>query len=89
MNSTDYDNAGFYSFIGYVCEVLDLSRVKYHHCCTWFKLFLKDDVYSVVTTNDSGKNEVVVCKGFGARTKTSTIFQGTLQEFENWLQNCQ
>ena len=79
-------------YIGYICEILDNSKVKYHHCRTWFRLFLEDGEYAITAVKNNNINEVVVRKGNGVdrciSIKAPIVFQGTLQDFENWL-NCQ
>lgn len=81
----------YYSYIGYICEALDNSKAKYHHCNTWFKLFIEDDVYSITAIKNDDENEVVVYKGnnisYCINTNAPTVFQGSLQNFRNWLQN--
>lgn len=79
----------FYSYIGYICEVLDNSRIEYHHCNTWFKLFLEDGVYSITSIKNNNKNEVIMYKGDNIsrckNTNEPIVFQGTLQNFEMML----
>lgn len=82
-----------YWYIGYICEALDNSKLHYHHCYTWFKLFLEDGIYSITAIKNNNDNEVVVYKGdnisWCKNTNAPIVFQGTLQDFEKWLQNCQ
>ena len=70
----------------YIC---DSSQVKYHHCYTWFRLFLKDGIYSITAVKHNNVNEVVVHKGEIINTKAPIVFQGALQDFENWLHDNQ
>ena len=78
-----------YSYIGRICEILDDSRVHYHHCNTWFRLFLEDGDYSITAIKNNHENEVVVYKGNNISWCTNTnapiVFQGTLQDFTHWL----
>lgn len=84
-------------YIGNICSALDASNVKYHHCRTWFRLFLKNETYYVSSINDEhfGKgfdcpDMVIVYKGDNlSRCENSNgtvVFQGTLDDFKNWLQ---
>lgn len=78
-------------YIGYICQVLDNNQIEYHHCGEWFRLFLKDGIYSITAIRNNNENEVVVYKGINIslciNTKVPIVFQGTLQDFEDWLQN--
>ena len=83
----DYD----YCYIGHICQVLDDTKVNYHHCNTWFRLFLADEEYSIEgIKNKHNENEVIVYKGKNIswchNTKAPIVFQGNLQDFENWLE---
>ena len=86
MSYLNYD----YCFIGSICQALDDSKVKYHHCHTWFRLFLEDDVCSIESTKNGNTNEFVVYKGnnisWCKNTKAPIVFQGTLQDFVSWLE---
>ena len=82
-------------FIGYICQALDDSKLHYHHCRTWFRLFPddKENTYSIEgIKNSNNENEVVVHKGHNIswcyNTKAPIVFQGNLQDFIKWLQNC-
>ena len=77
----DYD----YCYIGSICQVLDNTKVNYHHCNTWFRLFLQDGEYKITAEKNNGSSEVVVRKGLSRISPI--VFQGTLQDFENWLQS--
>ena len=78
-------------YIGYICEVLDNNQAKYHHCHTWFKLFLENNIYAITAIKNNAENRVVVYKGdnisWCINTKAPIVFEGTLQDFENWLQS--
>lgn len=85
-------------YIGNICAALEASGVKYHHCRTWFRLFLKNETYSVGSINDehliddivNRTGMVIVYKGDNlSRCENSNrpvVFQGTLDDFKNWLQ---
>lgn len=80
-------------FTGYICQTLDDSKLHYHHCKTWFRLFPNEDVntYSIKgVKNKNNENEVIVYKGknisWCINTKAPIIFQGTLQNFKKWLE---
>lgn len=81
----DYD----YSYIGFICQILDDAKVNYHHCDTWFKLFLNDGDYCIETRINSIK-EVVVYKGnhisWCHNANAPIVFQGNLQDFADWLE---
>ncbi len=84
----------WYSYIGFICQILDEYKVNYHHCGTWFRLFLNNQVYSVDTIkvdyckSDIDKNNrIIIRKEKCIANNISVVFQGTLQEFDNWLQN--
>lgn len=72
-----------YCYIGRICEVLDNTKANYHHCNTWFTLFLQDREYAITAEKNNNSSEVVVRKGLSS--KGPIIFKGSLQEFENWL----
>lgn len=76
-------------YIGYISQVLDDSKVKYHHCQTWFRLFLEDGDYSIEAIKNNKMNEVVVYQGGNIswchNTKAPIVFQGTLESFSDWL----
>jgi len=82
----DYD----YCYIGRICQILDNAKVNYHHCNTWFRLFLNDGNYSIETEKINNISEVLVYKGDNIswchNTKAPIMFQGTLQDFEKWLE---
>lgn len=85
----DYD----YCYIGCICQVLDDTKVNYHHCNTWFRLFPddKENTYSIEgVKNSNNENEVAVYKGHNIswchNTKVPIAFQGTLQDFKRWLE---
>lgn len=82
----DYD----YCYIGRICQVLDNTKVNYHHCNTWFRLFLNDSNYSIEADKTNNINEVVVYKGDNIswchNANAPIVFQGNLQDFENWLE---
>lgn len=86
MSYLNYD----YCFIGRISQTLDDSKAKYHHCNTWFRLFLDDDTYSIESIKNNNINEVVVYKGDNIswchNTKAPVVFQGTLQDFKRWLE---
>lgn len=84
-------------YIGSICAALEVSGVKYHHCRTWFRLFLENETYSVGSMNNEhfGKgfdcpDMVIVYKGDNIsrceNANKPVVFQGTLDDFENWLQ---
>ena len=81
-------------FIGYISQALEKSKVKHHHNRTWFYLFLEDNVFCITgRKNDKNENEVIVYKSeigktisWCENTNAPIVFQGTLQIFENWLQ---
>ena len=86
----------WYSYIGFICQILDECKVNYHHCGTWFRLFLNNQVYSVNTIkvdnykSDINKNNRIIVRKEKCTNniiQDSVVFQGTLQEFDNWLQN--
>lgn len=79
----DYD----YCYIGRICEVLDNTKANYHHCNTWFRLFLQDGDYTITTEKNNGSSEVLVRKGISS--KNPIVFQGTLQDFKSWLEKCE
>lgn len=86
----DYD----YCHIGSICQVLDASKLHYHHCATWFRLFPddKENTYSIKSIkNNNNESEVVVYKGWNIswcqNTNAPIVFQGNLQDFEDWLQS--
>lgn len=79
----------YYSTIGAVCQILDETNVDYHHCKTWFRLFL-DKTYGVTIRESNFLIEVYVCdedrntKCFIAPSKPK-IFEGNIENFTTWL----
>lgn len=80
-----------YCYIGCICQILDNNQVKYQHYHTWFRLFLGDDVYSITAVKHNKDHEIVVYKGdnisWCRNTKATIVFQGSLENFNNWLQS--
>lgn len=81
----EYMRNADYWYIGYICEILDDSKLHYHHCDTWFRLFPNSSAeYSIGgIKNDNGENEVVVYRSKGE--KIQPVFQGSLDGFKEWL----
>ena len=90
-----------YWYIGYIDTALDNAEVNYHHCRTWFRLFLGDKIYSIdviknknygddIIKDFDNNNRVVIYEGdnisWCINTKAPIVFQGTLNEFTEWLE---